>query len=78
VVSGRRSFVEVVGLSKSPEDECFPAYNEPITRVPRWLKEALAALKDQKLAKVCGGREKFQSKTHSQTGPVQVPTKTHS
>jgi hypothetical protein len=59
VVSGRRSFAEVVGLSKSPEDKCFPAYNEPITRVPRWLKEASATLKDQKPAKVCGGHEKF-------------------
>ena len=59
VVSGRWSFAEVVGLSKSPEDKCFPVYDEPIARVRRWLKEASVALKDQKLAKVCGGHEKF-------------------
>jgi hypothetical protein len=42
--SGRRSYAEVVGLSREPGDECFPAYNEPIARVPKWLKEASAAM----------------------------------
>jgi hypothetical protein len=57
-VSGRRSFAEVVGLSKSLEDECFYAYEEPIARVPSWLKEALAVLKYQAPVSSCGGRVK--------------------
>jgi hypothetical protein len=41
-VRGRRSYVEVLGLSSQPEVDCFNSYSEPIARVPRWLKEASA------------------------------------
>jgi hypothetical protein len=40
MVTGRRSFAEVVGLSQNQSEECFNAYSEPIARVPLWLKEA--------------------------------------
>jgi hypothetical protein len=57
VVSGRRSFAEVVGLSKSPENDCFPEYNEPIARIPRWLKEAsVAEVEGSTPAKTFGGQ----------------------
>jgi hypothetical protein len=39
MVTGRRSFAEVVGLSQNQSEECFNAYSEPIARVPLWLKE---------------------------------------
>jgi hypothetical protein len=40
MVTGRRSFAEVVGLSQNQSEEYFNAYSEPIARVPLWLKEA--------------------------------------
>jgi hypothetical protein len=45
-------------LSNSPEDICFPEYNEPIARIPRWLKEvsASAAAEGPHPAKVCSGQ----------------------
>ena len=57
VVSGRWSYVEVLGLSTQLKEECFNSYKESITRVPRWLKEASAELerraqKDGKLVMV--------------------------
>jgi hypothetical protein len=63
-VSGRWSFVEVVGLAKSQEEESFYTYKESIARVPRWLKEASTALEGQVPASSCGGREKVLAKTH--------------
>jgi hypothetical protein len=71
VASGRRSFAEVVGLSKPSEEECFPAYKEPIARVPMWLKESVVALEDQNLVSSCGGHKVIPSKTHFQMGTVQ-------
>jgi hypothetical protein len=46
-VRGRRSYVEVLGLSSQPEVDCFNSYSEPIARVPRWLKEASAEMDRQ-------------------------------
>jgi hypothetical protein len=70
VVSGRWSFAEVLGLSKSSKEECF--YNKkPIARIPRWLKEASAAVVGQTPTNLCGGNEKVLSKAHSQMGPMQ-------
>jgi hypothetical protein len=66
VVLGRRSFAEVVGLSKSSEEECFYAHKELITRVPRWSKEASAVL--EVLASDCTGREKVPLKIQSLSG----------
>jgi hypothetical protein len=43
-VRGRRSYVEVLGLSSQLEVDCFNSYLEPIARVPRWLKEASAEM----------------------------------
>ncbi|KAE8021257.1 hypothetical protein FH972_007164 [Carpinus fangiana] len=40
LVTGRRSFAEVVGLSQNQSEECINAYSEPIARVPLWMKEA--------------------------------------
>jgi hypothetical protein len=70
VVLGRRSFAEVVGLSKSSKDECFYV-KEPIARIPRWLKEASAPVVGQTPASHCSGNEKVLSKAHSQTGSTQ-------
>jgi hypothetical protein len=65
----------VVGLSKSPENDCFPEYNEPIARIPRWLKEAsVAEVEGSTPAKTFGG----QVQTHHQTRPTITPTKIHS
>jgi hypothetical protein len=73
-VSGRRSYAEAVGLANSTEDERFPVYSEPLARVPAWLKEASAALEDQRPAMACAGR----MQTHAQKGPVLFPAKSHS
>ena len=40
----RRSYVEVLGQSSHPEEDCFNYFPEPIAKVPRWLKEALAEM----------------------------------
>jgi hypothetical protein len=36
----RRSYVEALGWSSHLEEECFNSFNDPITRIPQWLKEA--------------------------------------
>jgi hypothetical protein len=69
--SARRSYAEAVGLLRESGDECFPVYNEPLARVPKWLKEASVALEGQKLEKDRGGRVQ----SLSQTGTKLLPTK---
>jgi hypothetical protein len=76
MVSGRWSYAEVMGLSSQMEEDCFAVYKEPIAKVPRWLKEALAELEmarkngkmpvSQAQAAIGGVREKAPTKYLSQ------------
>jgi uncharacterized protein YbjQ (UPF0145 family) len=66
-VRGRRSYVEAMGLSKHLEEECFNSYTEPIAKVPKWLKEALAEMGFQ--AQRVGSRKKALEVSHVPAKP---------
>jgi hypothetical protein len=67
MVTGRRSFAEVVGLSQNQSEECFNAYSEPIARIPLWLKEC-----NDKTGAGVGCSEKSK-KAGTGLFPVMVP-----
>ena len=71
VVVGGQSYVEVLGWSKSPEEDCFHAYKEPIAGVPKWLKEASAEMGCQVLASYSEVGKKVPESNH-RTGEVGV------
>jgi hypothetical protein len=48
VAPGWRSYAEVMGLWTQLEEDYFYVDKEPIAKVPRWLKEALAELEKAK------------------------------
>jgi hypothetical protein len=58
VVTGGQSYSEVLGWSKSPEEDCFHAHKELIASVPKWLKEALAEMGRHALASLGEDSEK--------------------
>ena len=70
----RRRYTEVMGPLTQPEEDYFHAYEEPIAKVPSWLKEASTELEKAKKegkrpvtyaqAVECGVQEKT---THSHT-----------
>jgi hypothetical protein len=78
-VTGRRSYVELLGLSLQPAEDCFNSFPEPIAKVPRWLKEASTKMdkQAQEAEKLAMNYKNVHNLVRTNDGYAMVSKKTH-
>ena len=78
-VTRMRSYAEVLGLSLQPAEDYFNSFQRPITRVPRWLKEASIEMDKQahEAKKLALSYKNVRIPARSSDRYTVVPKKTH-